>query len=220
MPTLRNVVRLLGVAALVVVWALLAHDASSQSSGSDLAVIVAVVSALSLLPLFWRILHPTRVIVGTLTLGGLLAGFWPDLRHNVALLYYLQHLAIHLVLALLFGRTLFRPGDSLVTQMARLAHEGFLSSVQLRYTRRVTIAWTAYFLLVAAVSSALFFFAPPVIWSFFANVLSVPLLFTMFAAEYIVRQFALPPAERAGIADSVRAYRTAVRDGFLFSGRR
>ncbi len=217
---LANVLRLLGVATLFVGWVVLAHHASSQSSGSDLSVAVAVVPALAVLPLLWRILHPGWVIGGGLAIAALLAGFWTDLRHNVALLYYLQHLGMHLALAVLFGRTLFRHGDSLVTHMARLAHYGALSAEQLRYTRQVTIAWTAYFLLVAAVSSSLYFFAPPVMWSFFANVLGVPLLFTMCAAEYVVRQFALPPADRTSIADTVRAYRTAVRDGRLFAGRR
>jgi uncharacterized membrane protein len=81
----------------------------------------------------------------------------------------------------------------------------------LRYTRQVTIAWTAFFGATAAVSTTLFLFAPPTVWSIFANLLTIPLLGLMFAAEYLVRHRVLPPAECAGIADSVRGYRETMR---------
>ncbi|HMW18094.1 MAG TPA: hypothetical protein PKN13_11315 [Accumulibacter sp.] len=220
MSTLANVLRLCGVAGGVVGWAALAHQASSQRSGSDLTVLVAVIPALVILPLLWRFLKPAWVLAAVVVVAGLLAHFWPALRDNVALLYYWQHLGIHLALGVLFGRSLFGNADSLVTHMARLAHHGVLSTEQLRYTRLVTLAWTAYFFTIAGVSTALYLLAPAASWSFFANVLGMPLLFLMCAAEFVVRQFALPPADRTSMADTVRAYRTAVRDGRLFANRR
>ena len=59
---------------------------------------------------------------------GLLAWLWPALRQNVALLYYVQHLGTNLALATLFGRSLFGPGEALVTQFSRKAHSGVISA--------------------------------------------------------------------------------------------
>ncbi|MBL8396856.1 MAG: hypothetical protein JNL84_01755 [Candidatus Accumulibacter sp.] len=220
MSTLANVLRLCGVAVGIVGWAALAHQASSRGGGSDLAVAVAVVPALAVLPLLWRFLRPAWALAVVVVVGGLLAHFWPVLRNNVALLYYWQHLGMHLALGVLFGRSLLGNDDSLVTHMARLAHYGVLSAEQLRYTRQVTLAWTAYFFIIAAVSTLLYLLASAESWSFFANVLGIPLVFLMCAAELAVRQFALPPADRTSIADTVRAYRTAIRDGRVFAARR
>ena len=44
---------------------------------------------------------------------------WPQLRQNVPLLYYLQHVGSQLALAVFFGRTLLGPGEALITRIAR-----------------------------------------------------------------------------------------------------
>jgi uncharacterized membrane protein len=81
-----------------------------------------------------------------------------------------------------------------------------MSPALARYTRGVTLAWTIFFGAVATVSVALFFLAPRPLWSAFANLLTLPLVGAMFAAEYAVRVRVLPPEERGGLADAARAY--------------
>jgi uncharacterized membrane protein len=210
--TPATLLRGIAAAGLVIAWGWLAHAASAGKGDSNLAVAVASAPLLAIVViLLWRVGRKWWLIAGALAVVGTLAWHWQALRHNVALLYCLQHVGTNLALGLLFGRSLFGPGESLVTRFARLAHHGVLSDAQLRYTRQVTIAWTAFFGATAAVSTTLFLFAPPTVWSIFANLLTIPLLGLMFAAEYLVRQRVLPPAECAGIADSVRGYRETMR---------
>lgn len=219
--TPATLLRGIAVAGLVIAWGWLAHVASAGNGDSDLAVAVAATPLLAIVViLLWRVGGAWWLVAGTLAVVGLLAWHWQALRQNVALLYCLQHVGTNLALGVLFGRSLFGGGESLVTRFARLAHHGVLSDAQLRYTRQVTIAWTAFFGTTASVSTTLFLFAPPAVWSIFANLLTLPLLGLMFAAEYLVRHRVLPPADCTGIADSVRGYREAMRQrGSLASDR-
>ena len=204
LPVLRN----LGVLLLMAAWVVAAHMGSTGWGNADVNAVVAVVPiAVAALMALWRWPQwPVRV-AGTLTLLALVAWLWPQLRHNVALLYYLQHLGIHVALGVFFGKSLLGPGDALITRMARriFAHE--LSDRKVRYTRKVTLAWTLFFFINALVSTGLFIWAPAAVWSVHANVLTGPLIGVMFLVEHIWRLCVLPPHERPGIADIVRAYR-------------
>jgi uncharacterized membrane protein len=123
----------------------------------------------------------------------------------LAWFYYLQHVGMFLALGAWFGATL-RPGrEALVTRFARHAGQA-LSASGLAYTRRVTLAWTAFFAAVAGVSTLLFFLAPLEAWSVFANLLTLPLSVAMFAAEYGVRLRAHPELCHGGVMRSVRAF--------------
>jgi uncharacterized membrane protein len=98
----------------------------------------------------------------------------------------LTHWSIYTSLLAVFALTL-RPGrEPLITGMARRMHGG-LDAELAAYTRKVTIAWSLFFASQLALSVALFCFAPLVVWSFFVNILDIPLVAAMFAAEYAVR---------------------------------
>lgn len=98
----------------------------------------------------------------------------------------LTHWAIYGSLLLTFGLTL-RPGrDPLITAMTRRLH-GAIPDELAVYTRRVTVAWCCFFAAQLTTSITLFCFAPLVVWSFFVNILDIPLVATMYAAEYFVR---------------------------------
>lgn len=212
--TPAKLLRVSSLSGLLIAWTWLAHETSAGESASDLAVAVASAPIVAVVVLLlWRVDPRQRWLSAT---GGLaatlmLAWQWQALRHNVALLYYLQHAGTNLALGLLFGRSLIGPGEPLVTRFARLAHYGVVSDAQVRYTRQVTIAWTAFFGATASLSTALFLLASPTVWSTFANLLTMPLLGLMFAGEYLVRHRVLPPADRTRIADTIRGYRAAVR---------
>jgi len=109
------------------------------------------------------------------------------------------HWAIYATLLLTFALTL-RPGhDPLICAMARRMH-GPLTDELARYTRRVTIAWSCFFAAQLGTSIALFIFAPLVVWSFFVNILDIPLVAAMFAAEYAVRLRCLRDPPRHSLA--------------------
>jgi len=102
----------------------------------------------------------------------------------------ITHWGIYTSLLITFALTL-RPGhEALITAMARKMHgniHGGIEEELAQYTRRVTIAWCGFFALQLATSITLFWVAPLVIWSFFVNILDIPLVATMFLAEYCVR---------------------------------
>lgn len=206
-----SLLRGLALAGLLIAWAGLAHYSSAGEGDPDLAVALASAPILAVVVLLLgRSGRRWWVIIGSLFILAGLAWYWPELRRNVALLYFLQHVGTNLALAVLFGRSLFGPGEALVTQFARLAHQGVLSAAQFSYTRQVTLAWTLFFALLAMVSTGLFLLAQPILWSVFANLLTIPLLVLMFLGEYLVRQRVLPLQDRTGILDSLRAYRASL----------
>jgi len=200
--------RAAGSALVMLVWIVASHLGSTGHGPVDLHVAVAVaplVFAAAIVAARW----PGPWWRAALALAGavLLWALWPSLRAQVAFLYYLQHLGVHLALAALFGASLRAGAEPLVTRLARGIFGDALSPRNRRYTRQVTVAWTAFFLLNAAVSTALFLWAPREVWSVHANVLTGPLLGLMFLTEALVRRCVLPPHERPGLAMVVQAWR-------------
>lgn len=102
---------------------------------------------------------------------------------------FLPSLAVNLLLAWFFGRTLVGGRVPLVTSMARIVRGVDPLAPELeRYTRHATLAWCVFFVAMTAISAALAAFAPLAAWSLFANVLAAPLIVAMFAAEYAYRR--------------------------------
>lgn len=206
--TFTTLLRDLGVLLLMAAWVVAAHVGSAGWGNADFNAAVAVLPiAAALLMALWRLPQWAVRAAGVLALLALLAWLWPQLRHNVPLLYYLQHLGIHVALGVLFGKSLLGPGDALITRLARRIFGHELSARKVRYTRGATLAWTVFFFVNALVSTLLFIWAPPAIWSVHANLLTGPLIGLMFLVEHIWRMCVLPPHERPGIAAIVQAYR-------------
>jgi uncharacterized membrane protein len=103
-----------------------------------------------------------------------------------ALAYGLPHAAAFLLLLWYFGRSLRGGREPVITRVARRIR-GTLSGRLERYTRRLTVAWCVFFAAQLAASAALLAFAPLETWSFFVNVLNVPLVAAMFAGDYAYR---------------------------------
>jgi uncharacterized membrane protein len=203
-----QLLRGLAVVVFLAVWAFLAHTGSAGEGSGDLSVLLGVapiVAALALL--LWRSRHPALTGAGILAMLGGLAWYWPTLRENIALLFFIQHLGTNLALGTLFGRSLIGGGEALITQLARAVHEANLSELKRRYTRQATLAWTLFFLGNALISAILWLLAPHSVWSVYANLLSTPLLAAMFIGEHIWRLYALPPDERPSITQVARAFR-------------
>ena len=142
-PVLRGA----AVFALLVAWAVLAHLGSAGESDADLGAALGVAPLIVIVALLlWRVRNPLWLLAGGLSMLAALVAAWLTLRANVPLLYLVQHVGTNLALATLFGRTLFGGGDALVTQFARAVH-GEITERKIRYTRGVTVAWTAFFIL-------------------------------------------------------------------------
>ena len=203
-----QVLRSLALVTLMAAWAVAAYFGSTGQGRPDLNTAVGAAPFVVVLAmLLWRVRHPLGIAAGGLLVAGMLAWLWPSLRQNVALLYFIEHLGTNLAFAALFGKTLIGPGDPLITHFARIVNNGVLSGRQLRYTRQATLAWTGFFLANATLSSLLYALAPHGVWSFYASLLTAPLVGLMFVAEHLWRMHALPPEERPRIADVARAWR-------------
>lgn len=165
----------------------------------------------------WALMHSRgRLRWGTALLGAGAAiyalGRLDDA--GLALIYGAPHAAAYLFLLWLFGRTLAPGREPLITRIGRTVHGGLAPHME-GYTRRVTIAWCVFFGGQVAISAALYALAPLEAWSLFVNVLNLPLLALMFAAEYLYRLARYRDDSHASIAQALRAF---ARHGFASTG--
>lgn len=153
----------------------------------------------------------TRSTHRGLWLFGLLASvlltflFEHQARLGLAAAYGVPHAAIYLSLLWFFGRTLLRGREALITRLARRLHGG-LAPVMEAYTRRLTLAWCVFFAGQIVVSALLFKFATLNVWSLFINLLNLPLVVAMFAAEYLYRIVRYRDYPQTSIMQAIRAF--------------
>ena len=207
--TTIRVLRWLGIAAVLIGYSLLAHHTYDSPHRGNLSALLAVAPALLIaLVLAWR--SPQRVVMlGVLVLVMLAA--WTRrsaLAQHADIVYWVQYVAIQLVLFITFARTLVAGKQPLVARIAEVVHLR-LTPRQEAYTRKVTIAWTVFFAAMAIAATLLFFLAPRSVWSFFAHFVTLPLVVLMFIAEYWVRRRALPDMQHQHILVAVRLFRNA-----------
>lgn len=205
-PVLARIAVLAGIITLFVGYQLLAHHIA-VSSDADLwgALWATAPLAILLLWLAWRARRPAAPLVLWLALLTTLGHFWPAIRRHPDWIYFGQHLAVNCLLMLYMGLTL-RPGRHPLCSRLATQVRGPLPPQVAAYTRRVTMAWTLFFGLMAATSALLFWLAPIETWSVFANLLTAPLVLLMFLGEYAARFWVLPPEQRSGPLEAIRAY--------------
>lgn len=117
----------------------------------------------------------------------------------------LSHATLNLFLLWLFGRTLLYGREPLISQISRHIN-GHLNPEVIVYTRHVTIAWCIYFAAQVLVSLLLYTLAPLAAWSFFINVLNLPLLISMFVAEKVYRTTHFPNHPKTSILKAIEVY--------------
>jgi hypothetical protein len=115
----------------------------------------------------------------------------------------LPHTLVYLGLLAAFGVTLLPGREPLITVLAGKMY-GPISREMRAYTRGVTWAWCAFFAAQLVTSLLLFLWAPLPVWSFFVNVLNLPLVVVMFVAEHAYRMVHLRNAPRHGLSDVIR----------------
>jgi uncharacterized membrane protein len=193
----------------VALYALFSHYSNSVAGGRDLgtALALAPISVVAAV-LAWRTVPRAAAALLCAGLAGLIVGLWPVLRQNYPLINLVQDSGLYSLLGSTFGRSLMPGRVALCTRLADQEH-GPLSAPEVRYTRQVTAAWTAFFFAIAALSVVLFVAAPLRIWSLFTNFGVLPLVGVMFVAEYRVRRRILPQAMHTGLLATLRVYLAA-----------
>ena len=135
-----------------------------------------------------------------------------ELRNHVNWLYFAQHAGTMSLLAITFGSTLGRDdADALCSRVTRMMLSGPPDPAYMRYTMKVTVVWTLYFVTSSILSVLLFFFGPIAVWSTFANLLTPVIVGLMFVVEYLVRVRVLPDRAHFSIAQTIQAYRSYER---------
>ena len=148
-----------------------------------------------------------------LAVGGVIA--YPILLHlrvtrgaveaPVLALAGLPHGAAYVFLLWLFGRTLMRGREPIITRIARRVR-GTLPPELETYTRSLTAAWCVFFAGQLAVSALLFASGPVEHWSLFVSVLNFPLVALMFVGDWLCRVVRYPHLPQSSIAKAVRAF--------------
>lgn len=199
--------RAVAVALLGIAYVAGSHWLVTEAPGWRWSASVVIDPMLALLAL-WAVRQGLRWLAAMAGLGiaGLAAqaalggGFHPEG------VYVAQRVVIHAALAAVFALTL-RPGrESLITALARRVHGGWLSPAMEVYSRKVTVAWTVYFIAMAVASLLLFAFAPFDDWAVFANLVTPATMVLLFVGEYALRYRLHPEFERASLGDALRAY--------------
>ncbi|MDX2314392.1 MAG: hypothetical protein QNL90_10005 [Gammaproteobacteria bacterium] len=130
---------------------------------------------------------PSALFFGALISAAIVLWWWG----KAVDVMFLPPVLVNLGLMVLFGKTLLSGATPLVSRVASL-WRGTLDPVVSRYTRRVTIAWTVFFALMALESIGLALFTPVHVWSFFTNFLNYVLVSLFFVVEYQLRFVCLP----------------------------
>jgi uncharacterized membrane protein len=211
-----RIARFLGVAAIAVVGAaylVFSHFLTIDEHPNLLMLVVGVTPLTAMAVLVaWhsRMRWPAMLALAALAL--LVTLYLDELRNHVNWLYFMQHVGTMSLLAITFGATLGRgDADALCSRVTRMLLPSPADPVYMRYTWKVTLIWTIYFIASAVLSVGLFFLGPLVVWSFFANLLTPVTVGLMFVVEYLVRVRVLPNREHYSIAQIVQAYRAYER---------
>jgi uncharacterized membrane protein len=149
--------------------------------------------------------------IGATALG--LALIWAYApREGFAAAPGIPHALAYSTLLLCFGWSLL-PGREAALTRAAVYIRGPLPHELHIYTRRVTRAWCVFFAAQLVGSAVLFVWAPLEVWSFFVNVLNVPLVLLMFGGEYAYRVLRFPAYRHDSFADMIRLFTRAGEHG-------
>jgi uncharacterized membrane protein len=144
-------------------------------------------------------------LASVLPIAAFLWMVWPLILANAQALYFAQHVGTNALLAWVFGHTLAAGSTPLVVTFARMVHPDLPAEIE-AYARKVTVAWTVFFLLTCAISLILFFAAPLAVWSAFAVLLQWPSVAVFFIGEYALRRRLFSQFDHASLKQGFDAY--------------
>ncbi len=206
--------RTLAGAALLLLYGVLEHYSNADPAQGALGASLALTPLL--LAAWFGAARAPRPLLTTALLSALITAlllrYWGEIERNYPLMYLLQQQGAYLLLAAAFGRSLLPGQTALCTRWADMLHGPLPPAVQ-RYSRRVTVAWTLYFLGVGALNLLLFATAPLPVWSLFANFACPALALLLFLGEFALRRLVLPARHRVSLAAMGRAYLRSANRG-------
>jgi len=125
-----------------------------------------------------------RPIILTVIVGSVLAGIAWLFGKTDSLLWY--PVAINVVLFIVFAHSLIFP-PTVIEMLARLS-ERDLPDKAIRYTRKVTIAWTIFFVLNALVAMWTVIYGGMQTWTLYNGLIAYILMGLLFGVEFLIRR--------------------------------
>lgn len=174
---------------LIVVAPLAIHLAIATSSWTGLIVLIPVLQLLVLAAFaVWRDPGSVRWL-GPLVVVFTLGIVWAEHSgFRLTAMPGVPHALINSSLMIAFGCTLL-PGRQPLIARVVIAVRGPMPPAMVLHMRRITAAWCGFFAAQVIGSLLLYVFAPLEVWSFFINVLNLPLIVLMFVVEGTYRYF-------------------------------
>lgn len=200
-------VRILAALLLSVVYIAISHWLMTGAGASPWNTVLVLAPMLVAIALgAWRAGQRPLAALAALALAALCVQAGLHRPLSASLLYLAQHAGVNLFLAVGFGSTL-RPGHQpLITALAARVHGPRFTPAMAAYTRKLTWAWTLYFVAMVLLSLGLYAWASFDTWALFANLLTPLAVALMFGGEFLLRYWLHPEFERSTMAEAIRSY--------------
>jgi uncharacterized membrane protein len=199
--------------AVIIAAPLAIHAAIATSTWTQLIVAIPVAQLL-ILGTIAAIRDPARIKwLGPLALALGFLIYWAE-RSGLSLTAMpgLPHAMAYAALLFGFGYTLLPGHEAILTRVVN-AVRGPLPPELIVHTRRVTFAWCCFFAGQIIMSAVLYVFAPLEVWSFFINVLNLPLVVLMFVVEGLYRFFRFRDFPMDSLSDILRVVAKTTEKG-------
>ena len=142
--------RVIAVGVAAVAYVLGSHWLMTGAPASPWNAVVVVGPMLAAAAfLAWQRGRRLLATLAALAAAALIVQAWRGDGLAAGSIYVAQHVAIHVLLAFVFGLTLQAGREPLVSALARRVHGGLTRAMEI-YSRKVTLAWTIYFAAMAA----------------------------------------------------------------------
>lgn len=188
----------------------LTHVAIARQGWGPVAyLLIALQAVLATALLRRRVSERYKPLVAAVLIVWIVVLCLSHLTTSLALLSAVPHATVYTGLLVLFALSLMPGHTPLVTRLALKIHGPQTDRIQ-RYTRGVTVAWCVFCSAQLVCSAVLLEFFAIKDWSFFVNILNVPLLVAMFVGERLIRLVFVSeapherPADLIGMVDLIK----------------
>lgn len=192
------------IGALIVGYAALSHYSSSTPDAKGLGAALSIGPVLLIaLVLVWRWTRPWIALCIAAGLTAFLYRYWEFVENNFEIADLVEQAGAYALIAWSFARSLIAGRVPLMTQLMKELHSTLLPA-EIIYTRRATLAWAVFYLLLAGAIVLLHFQISQSAWSFFVNFATFGLIIAGVLVDFVIRRAILPRRPGHGVLTMLR----------------
>ncbi len=196
--------QIVALGALIIGFAALSHYSSTTPEAKGLGAALSIGPVLLIaMVLVWRWTRPWIAVAIAACVGTFFYRYWGFFERNYEIADLVEQCGAYALIGLSFARSLFAGRVPLVTQLAKELH-GTLVPAEIVYTRRATLAWAAFYMVLAAAILILFFYVSQSTWSFFVNFATFGLIIAAVLVDFTIRRAVLPQRPGNGLLTMLR----------------